>query len=240
MRTSLTRLVAGTAIAATALLGAAGVASASTTTTARTPTELSVAVAKGSITVGQSDTIAGDLHAGKTPIPGRIVILDRWSATAKKWYSIEEKFTGKLGLVDFGVTPKASAWYVLVFKGGSIYKPSHSAEVRIVVKPKPVVKTPTTLSAQAATAGITAGSTDKIDGTLVVASDSKALPGQWVWLDTVVSGKLHHLRAFKTGKDGNVSFTVKPAATTTYELEYLGTHALAPSISDAVTVTVAS
>jgi hypothetical protein len=37
-----------------------------------------------------------------------------------------------------------------------------------------------------------------------------------------------------------VAFTVKPAATTTYELQYFGTHVLAPSVSNAVTVTVAS
>jgi len=239
MRTSLTRLVAGTAIAATALLGAAGIASAGTTSAPRTSTELAVAVAKGTITVGQSDTIGGLLHAGKTPIPGRVVILDRWNPATKKWNSIEEKFTGKLGKVAFNVDPKASTWYVLVFKGGSIYKPSHSAEVRIVVKP--VVKVPTTLTAQAETASIQAGSTDKVDGTLVVTSDTKALPGQWVWLDTVGAGnKLHHLRAIRTGKFGKVAFTVKPAATTTYELQYFGTHVLAPSVSNAVTVTVAS
>ena len=238
MRTSLTRVVASVAIAATAVLAGAGAASASTTTTERTPTQLSISAAKGSITVGQTDAIGGYLHAGKTPVGGRIIILDRWNSTAKKWFAVEAKFTGKLGKVTFNVAPKSTTWYVLVFKGGSIYKPSRSAEVRVVVKP--FVKTPTTLSAQAATGSITAGSTDKVDGTLVVTKDTKALAGQWVWLDTVVSGKLHHLRAFKTSKDGHVAFTVKPAATTTYELQYLGTKVLAPTVSNAVTVTVAS
>jgi hypothetical protein len=238
MRTSLTRVVASVAIAATAVLAGAGAASASTTTTERTPTQLSVSVAKGSITVGQSDTVGGYLHAGKTPVAGRIVILDKWSSTAKKWYAAEEKFTGKYGKVYFGVDPKSTSWYALVFKGGSIYKPTHSAEVRIVVKP--FVKTPTTLNAWAASYSINAGSTDKFYGFLAVTKGSKALPYRWVWLDTVVSGKLHHLRAFKTGKDGHVAFTVKPAATTTYELQYLGTSVLAPTVSNAVTITVTS
>ncbi|HEX4088573.1 MAG TPA: hypothetical protein VHZ33_07635 [Trebonia sp.] len=236
MRTTLTRAVASVAIAATAVLGAAGVASA--TTPPKTPTQLAISAAKGSITVGQKDVISGRLHAGATNIKGRIIILDRWNPTTKKWNSVEEKFTGSLGKVYFNVYPKVNTWYVLAFKGGPIYKASHSAEVRIVVKP--FVKTPTSLSASAATASITKGSTDKVDGTLVITKDTKALPGQWVWLDTVVSGKLHHLRALKTGKFGKVQFTVKPAATTTYELEYLGTHVLAPSVSNAVTVTVAS
>jgi hypothetical protein len=238
MRTSLTRVVASVAIAATAVLAGAGAASASTTTTERTPTQLSVSAAKGSITVGQTDAIGGYLHAGKTPVAGRIVILDRWSSTAKKWFAVEEKFTGKFGKVAFNVAPKSTTWYVLVFKGGSIYKPSRSAEIRIVVKP--FVKTPTTLKAWAATYSIKAGSTDTVDGLLAVTKGSKALPGQWVWLDTVVSGKLHHLRAFKTGKDGHVAFTVKPTATTTYELQYLGTKVLAPTVSIPVTITVAS
>jgi hypothetical protein len=238
MRTSLTRVVASVAIAATAVLAGAGAASASTTTTERTATQLSVSAAKGSITVGQTDAIGGYLHAGKTPVAGRIVILDRWSSTAKKWFAVEEKFTGKLGKVTFNVAPKSTTWFVLVFKGGSIYKPSRSAEVRVVVKP--FVKTPTTLKAWAATYSIKAGSTDTVDGFLAVTKGAKALPGQWVWLDTVVSGKLHHLRAFKTGKDGHVAFTVKPAATTTYELQYLGTKVLAPTVSIPVTITVAS
>jgi hypothetical protein len=237
MRTSLTRAVAGVAIAATAVLAAAGTASASTTP--RTATQLSIVAAKSSITVGQSDVIGGQLTAGKTDVAGRIVILDRWNAKTRKWNSVEEKFTGKFGKVAFTVRPAITTWYALVFKGGPIYKPTHSGEVRVVVKPAPRV--PTTLAAAAETASITAGSTDKIDGVLVITKDTKPLAGQWVFLDTVgAGGKLHHLRAFKTGKFGKVSFTVKPAATTTYELEYLGTHTLAPSVSNAVTVTVAS
>jgi hypothetical protein len=238
MRTSLTRVVASVAIAATAVLAGAGAASASTTTTERTPTQLSVTAAKGSITVGQLDTIGGTLHAGKTPVAGRIVILDRWSSSAKKWDAVEAKFTGKLGKVAFTVAPKSTTWYVLVFKGGSIYKPTRSAEVRVAVKP--FVKTPTTVVAWAATYSIKAGATDAFHGFLSVTKGDKALPYQWVWLDRVVSGKKVHVRAFKTSKDGHVSFTVKPAATTTYELQYLGTKVLAPSVSNAVTITVAS
>jgi hypothetical protein len=235
MRTSLTRLVAGTAIAATALLTVAGTASASTATPKKSTT-LSIVAAKSKITVGQSDTISGTLASHKTPVAGRIVILDKRVGNGH-WFAAEEKLTGKSGKVSFTVAPKVDTRYELVFKGGPVYKAAHSGVVLVVVV-KPVVKTPTTLSATAATGSITAGSTDKVDGTLVITKDTKALPGQWVWLDTVANGKLHHLRAIKTGKYGKVAFTVKPAATTTYELQYLGTHLLAPSVSNTVTVTV--
>jgi hypothetical protein len=238
MRTSLTRAVASVAIAATAVLAAAGTASASTAT-AKTPTQLSIVAAKSTITIGQWDTIGGTLTAGKTPVAHRIVILDKWSAKTKKWYAVEEKFTGKYGKVAFGVDPRVTTWYALVFHGGSVYKATHSGVVRVVVKP--FVKVPTTLSiAQSKTAPITAGTTDTISGALTITKNSKALAGQWVWLGTVANGKVHLLKAFKTGKYGKVAFKVKPAKTTTYELEFLGTHVLARTVSGTVTATVAS
>lgn len=237
MRTSLTRLVAGTAIAATALLTVAGTASASATTPKK-PTTLSIVAAKSKITVGQSDTISGTLASHKTPVAGRIVILDK-RVGAGHWFAAEEKFTGKYGKVSFVVAPKVDTRYELVFKGGPIYSASHSGVVTVVVV-KPVVKIPTTLSIAESSATITAGSTDTISGTLTITKDGKALPGQWVWLDVVVSGKAHAVKAFKTGKLGAVAFKVKPAATTTYELVYFGTKTLAPAVSGTVTVTVAS
>jgi hypothetical protein len=236
MRTSLTRLVAGTAIAATALLAVAGTASAGTTT-AKKPTTLSIVAAKSKITVGQSDTIAGTLASHKTPVAGRAVILERRVGASGHWQAVVEKLTGKFGRVAFTVAPKVDTRYALVFKGGPIYKASHSGVVLVVVV-KPVVKAPTTLSIAESSATITAGSTDTISGALTITKDSKALPGQWVWLDEVANGKAHALQAFKTGKLGKVAFKVKPAATTTYELVYRGTKVLAPAASGTVTVTV--
>ena len=234
MRTSLTRLVAGTAIAATALLGAAGVASASTTT-AKLPTTLSIVEAKSTITVGQSDTVGGTLDSGSKPVVHHIVQLDVLGKD-KKWHALEEKYTGKYGKVAFGVRPAHTSAYALIFKGTAKYKATHSGVVVVVVKPAP--KVATTLVATPAEASITAGSTDVVVGVLTITKDTKALPGQWVWLDVVANGKLHAVKAFKTGKFGKVAFKVKPAATTTYELVYLGTKVLAPTVSLPVTVTV--
>ena len=237
MRTSLTRLVAGTAIAATALLAIAGTASASTTT-AKKPTSLSIVAAKSAITVGHWDTIGGTLASGTTPLPGRIVILDKYTAKSAKWIPAEAKLTGKHGKVAFAIDPKVDTAYKLVYKGGHSYAASHSGVVIVLVKP--FVKTATTLSI-AATPGTTAKSGVKIGGALTLSKSGKALSHQWVWLAWVGSkGKAHLERAFLTGKYGKVSFLVKPAKTTTYELVYLGTKVLAPTVSGAVTVTVAS
>jgi hypothetical protein len=223
MRTSLTRLVAGTAIAATALLAVAGTASASTTAAAKTPTRLSIVAAKSTITVGHWDAIGGALASAKGPIAGRTVILDKATAKSDKWTPVEEKVTGKYGKVSFAVAPRVDTAYKLVFKGGPIYAASHSGVVIVVVKP--VVRTATTLSI-AATPGTTAKSDTTIGGALTVSADSK--------------GVAHRERAFLTGKYGKVAFKVDPAKTTTYELLFLGTKALAPTASGTVTVTVAS
>jgi hypothetical protein len=237
MRTSLTRLVAGTAIAATALLAAAGTASASTAT-AKAPTSLSIVAAKSTITVGHWDTIGGTLASGKTPVAGRAVILDKYTAKTKHWYAVEEKLTGKYGKVAFAVDPKVDTAYKLLFKGGSVYKASHSGVVVVVVKP--FVKTATTLSI-AATPGTTTKPDTTIGGALTISADSKALPHQWVWLAWVgPKGYAHLEKAGLTGKYGKVAFKVDPSKTTTYELVYRGTPVLASTHSGTVTVTVAS
>ncbi|MGD0706492.1 MAG: hypothetical protein ABSA02_42260 [Trebonia sp.] len=234
MRTSLTRLVAGTAIAATALLAVAGTASASTTATAKTPTHLSIVAVKSTITVGQWDTIGGTLASAKGAVPGRAVILDKYTAAGKKWYPVEAKLTGKYGKVAFAVDPRVVTAYKLVFKGGSVYAASHSGVV--VVKVKPFVKTATTLSI-AATPGATSKADTTISGALTLSKSGKALTHQWVWLAWVGSkGKAHLEKAFLTGKYGKVAFKVHPAKTTTYELVYLGTKVLAPTHSGTVTV----
>ena len=64
MRKSLTRAVAGVAIATAAVVAAAGVANASTSTP-RKATTLSIVEAKTTITVGQVDTIGGVRHGAR-------------------------------------------------------------------------------------------------------------------------------------------------------------------------------
>ena len=102
MRTSLARVVAGTAIAATAVLTAAGVASAATSTTpAKAPTTLTAVDAKAKITVGQKDVITGTLRTGAKPVTGKVVWLYRWGVKAKKWIPVEVDLTGgRAGIAD--------------------------------------------------------------------------------------------------------------------------------------------
>jgi hypothetical protein len=232
MRTNLTRLLAGTAVAATAVLTVAGTAGASTTPKA--PTTLSIVLAKNTITVGEADTVAGTLASNGTPLPGRTIQLDRWNLKTKHWYAFEEKKTGAKGGVAFQVWPAITTSYRLVFPGTANYKYTHSGTVTAVV-----VKVPTVLSISQSPGTSTPKKTsDTISGQLTTAK-GKDLAGQFVWLASVANGKTHFLRAFKTGKFGKVSFKVSPPATTTYELVYVGPSAVyAHSVSATVTDTV--
>jgi hypothetical protein len=232
MRTSLTRVIAGVAVVTAAVGAIAGAANASSSTsTPRKATTLSIVAAKSAITVGQVDTVGGALKSHGTPLVHRIIILDRFRD--KKWQPIEEKFTGKFGRVDFVVKPSVSTAYKLVYRGAEVYAPTHSGVVLVRVN-KP--KTATALSITESQTTIVKGSSDAISGALT--ADSKTLPKRWVWLAAVVNGKVHPLRARLTGTTGVVTFTVKPAATTTYELLYRGTPVLAATASTTVTTTV--
>jgi hypothetical protein len=235
MRSTLTRLLAGTAVAAAVVVTVAGTAGA-TTTPPKAPTTLSITLGKNTITAGQSDSISGTLDSKGSAVPGRIVELEKWLPKPKKWAGLVEKKTGAKGGVEFWVTPASTTSYRLVFNGTPKYAYTHSAVGTVRVKP--FVKIATQLSiAESATAPIAPGSSDTISGQLTT-THGRDLGGQWVWLANVVNGKAHLLKAYKTGKYGKVSFIVKPKSTTTYELEFLGTPVYHSTVSGTVTATV--
>jgi hypothetical protein len=106
-------------------------------------------------------------------------------------------------------------------------------------------KAATALSVRVAKGTVVPGGADVIGGRLT--SAGKAVPGEVVWLDKVVTvnGKPtlvavdHKVTApASSTAPGAVAFTIHPVRTTTYELVFLGDKALARSKSAAVTVTV--
>ena len=237
MRTSLTRAVAGTAIAAAAVLTAAGVASAATSTTpAKSPTTLSIVEAKAKIVVGQKDVITGTLLSGKTPLVKKVVELYRYGVKAKKWIPVEVDLTGKFGHVFFTVKPAATTRYQAVFHGTPKFAASHSNIATVLVVPVP--KAPTTLGIATAASTIQAGHKDLITGTLL--SGTKPVVGKIVSLYryNATAKKWIRVEVDLTGKFGHVFYTVKPSATTSYELVFFGTPHLRASHSDVATITV--
>lgn len=133
MRTSFTRVAAGIAIAAAAVLTVAGTASAATASpAAKAHTTLSIVESRTWIKAGQKDVISGDLRTGKVPVAGKVVVLDR--IVGKKLIPVQFDLTGKAGRVHFVVRPKVTARYMLVFPGTKKLHATHSGVVTVVVK----------------------------------------------------------------------------------------------------------
>jgi hypothetical protein len=236
MRKFLTRAVAGTAIAATAALTATGVASAATSgTAAKAPTTLSIVTAKAEIVVGHKDLITGTLLTGTKPVVRQVVRLYRYSPAAKKWILNEADVTGKYGHVFFTVRPKVTSTYELVFLGSPRFARSHSGPATIVVLP---ARAATTLSIATSASTITAGQKDLITGTLLTGTKPVFRQVVRLYRYSTTAKKWVLAQADVTGKLGHVFYTVKPAATTGYELVFLGSAHLLPSHSDVATITV--
>src|SRR5579859_7978832 len=163
MRSTLTRILVGAAIAATAVGTAVGTAGAAGATT-KTHTTLSIVAARSTIIAGQKDTIAGQLRAvDKSSTAKKTVELKRYSFKLKKWVLVQADLAGKYGWVHFTVKPSVTSRWELVFPGTKELAGSHSGVVTIRVRP---AKTATSLSIAANPGTIKAGSTTKISGFL--------------------------------------------------------------------------
>jgi hypothetical protein len=119
--------VAGLAIAG-ALAPVTAADAASTHHVHKIPTHLFVRDHAVKGTGHKSDVIIGLLRTRGLGLPGRAIEL--FSRTAHtKWAEVSTAKTGKHGLVDFTVTPATRTAYVLVFKGGAVFRHSHSAVI---------------------------------------------------------------------------------------------------------------
>ena len=236
MRIARPRAIAGTAIAAATVLSVAGVATAATSTTpVKAPTTLTLTQARATIVVGQKDVLTGTLRSGKTPVAGKVVELYRYRVSDKKWVPVEVDLTGKFGHVFFGVRPAATTTYELVFRGTPKFAASRSNRATVRVVP---AKAPTTLGIAVSSSSITAGQKDLITGTLL--TGTKPVVGKIVSLYrySTSAKKWIRVEVDLTGKLGHVFYTVKPAATTSYELVFFGTAHLRASHSAVATITV--
>lgn len=231
MRTSLTRALAGTVIAAAAVLTAAGTARAAPHISV--PTTLSITDAKAVINLGQTDTIGGTLRSGATPLAAQIVLLEQ--LVGGKLIFLDARFTDASGDVSFAVKPGTTICYELVFQGSPGYDRTRSGIAKVVVI-RPQVKKPTILTIGQTGGAINPGQSDTIFGGLI--SGQSPLSGQLVWLYEVVNGKLVNGDGHFTNKFGVVYFTVSPDATTHYELKFFGTGKYASAHSENLTVLV--
>jgi hypothetical protein len=240
MRSTLTRILVGAAIAATAVGTAVGAAGAAGATT-RTHTTLSIVAGRSTITAGQKDTIAGQLRAvDKSSTYKKTVELRRYNVKLKKWVLAQADLAGKYGWVHFTIKPSVTSRFELVFPGTKTLAPSHSGVVTVHVKPA-IVKTATALSIAANPSTITVKSPTTISGDLT--AGTTPLPKRFVYLYRWNATTKHWVKVdvAVTGPKGGVSFTRKPpVGSVTFELKFFGGEHLAASTSAPVTVTVNS
>jgi len=133
MRKSLTRTLAGVAVAAAMVLALAGPASAAPAHHARVHTTLSIVQSRNVIKPGHKDVISGRLAADRQGLPHKIVLLDRW--INHRWIPVRAGLTGPHGWVSFAVWPRVTARYLLVFLGTRVFAPTHSGVVTVKVVP---------------------------------------------------------------------------------------------------------
>lgn len=231
MRTSLTRALAGAAIAAAAALTAVGTAGAAGATV-KAPTTLTLTEAHAIIKHGETDLLTGTLKSGTTALAGKMVVLKRFNDKGTPVF-VDAKPTGPHGHVFFTVRPGGTTRYLLTFGGTAKYAASHSDPATVKVIP---ARAGTQLSIVATKTTIKAGEPVTISGTLK--SHGTALAGRFVCLYKIVMGKPVSPNCHRTGPHGGISFVRKPAATTSYQLRFLGTLRFAPTHSAVVTIKV--
>lgn len=130
MRKSLTRAVAGVAVAGAAMMTLAGPAGAAPAHV-RAHTTLSIAAFKSTIKDGRHDVISGRLVHDKTGLAWRTVSLDR--RYGKKWEQVRVGRTGPRGWISFWVWPGRTARYELTYQGSNVDAPTHSGVVTVKV-----------------------------------------------------------------------------------------------------------
>jgi hypothetical protein len=188
-------------------------------------TTLGLSASATSVEVGTKVTLTGTLTAGKTGLSGKDIQLDTVDAQGHLHWTHHAANT-KAGTVTFTVEPGSTTTYRLVFPGTWQYKASESKSAKVTV-----TKVPATLTASEA-AGTKAG-TETITGTLT--AGPKDLGGQTVTLRYKDSkGDWVSRNSNPTVANGTVTFTVKPASATTYELVFGGTSVYTAATSNTV------
>jgi hypothetical protein len=197
----------------------------------RLASSLSIRSALSSINPGGKDNISGVLRGDGHALPGRHV--DLVAGSPGSWRTIATKTTGQHGWVGFTVSPKATQRYMLVFRGGSTFRPCRSGVVTVIVRK------PTSLSIRAGASSVAPGGSTTVSGVLL--SEGTALAGRTVALlaRPASGGDWAVVQSATTGDHGGVDFTVSPTSKTQYELHFSTTARYLRSTSGVVTIDVA-
>jgi hypothetical protein len=196
----------------------------------RIPSSLSIRSALSSINPGGKNNISGVLRGNGRALGGRHV--DLVAGSPGSWRTLGTRTTGQHGWVGFTVSPSATQHYMLVFRGGSTFRPSRSGVVTVIVRKA------TSLSIRAGAASVAPGASTTVSGVLL--SHGTALADRTVsLLARPASGGDWAVAQSATTRDhGGVSFTVSPPSKTQYALRFATTPHYLRSTSGVVTIDV--
>lgn len=94
-------------------------------------TALSISTAPAGAASGHPTAITGVLTADGQPVWHRIVSLYRYDTTTKKWVRVGIELTGPRGGVRFVREPSSPAAFELMYAGGPLLTPAHSAQATV-------------------------------------------------------------------------------------------------------------
>lgn len=187
---------------------------------------------RSTISIGESETIFGEIYHDEEPFEGATVRLMS-STDGIDWTEVTTRVVPNWGGVGAPVSPVVTTHYrwdfVDVFGGW----PAASSPVTTLT-----VKRPTSLSISASSTTITSGDPVTLGATLTTegtpARDRalvlrQSTDGGTTWVDAA---------SVLTGSNGTAQVTRAPSVTTRYRWHFLGSDTLEPAMSDTRTITV--
>jgi hypothetical protein len=197
----------------------------------RIPTTLSIRAVHRLVGLDGADVVRGRLRAGRVPLRHRPVILVSRTANDTGWTFDGVHRTRRDGVVAFRVAPTEGTAYRLAFLGTTLLQPTHSATVRVAIRPS--------VSITADPTRIDRGETTTVSG--VVTEGGTPVDAATVRLLARRVGTTHPWHVAGSGTtatDGSVGFTESPAGSTSYRLRLVAGAGYPGAVSGRATVVV--
>lgn len=181
----------------------------------------------------QATTITGSLHwSDTTAAPG--AGLELWFAPrGGAWARVATATTGSTGSASFTVSPTQSGTFQVRYAGGLIGGVTAAASSSASTATTVYRSVSAGVSANAST--IAYGRSVTVTGTLAWAGTSTRLSGQAVELWAYALARWSRVATGVTSTTGTVSWTLRPAYISTYQLRYAGNQAVTGTVTRAAT-----
>jgi hypothetical protein len=198
-----------------------------------TRTATATITAPATASYGQTAIVTGSLRwSDNSPVSG--VGLDLWFAPrGGTWAKTATATTSSTGIAAFKVTPTQTGTYQVRYPGGQIGG---------LAVPASTSGTTTTTVYRAVTATVAAsanrlgyGHSVPVTGTLAWTGTSTRIGGQPVELWAYAAGRWSRVGTGVTATSGSLTWTLRPAYISTYQLRYAGNQTISGAVTKAAT-----